>query len=125
MIFLAMFLAQAATQPAPLTGVWSVGETRACDSGEAWVFTADGYYVEVDLPSSPIGAVGAFVDKGNAIEYTHAHMPFASADSPQPRRSYTITNRTSDRIEALNYKGEKRAFHKCPLDALKKPEGKH
>lgn len=25
---------------------------------------------------------------------------------------------------SLNYKGEKRAFHKCPLDALKKPDGK-
>jgi len=49
----------------------------------------------------------------------------ASAGTPQPRRSYTITQRTADRIDALNYKGEKRAFHKCPLDALKKPEMKH
>lgn len=120
MIFLAMFLAQATTPPAPLTGVWSVGETRSCDSGEAWVFTADGYYVEVELPSSPIGAVGAFVDKGDAIEYTHAHMPFASADSPQARRSYKITARTGDRIDALNYKNEPRHFHRCPSISLKK-----
>jgi hypothetical protein len=122
MIFLAMFLAQAATTPAPLTGVWSVGEVRNCESGEAWVFTADGYYVELQLPSSPIGAVGAFTDKGNAIDYTHAHMPFASAETAQVKRSYTITNRTADRIDALNYKGEKRAFHKCPISAVKKSE---
>ena len=34
----------------PIAGVWSLGETRSCDSGPAWVFFADGYYAEVQLP---------------------------------------------------------------------------
>ncbi|HUD94057.1 hypothetical protein [Sphingobium sp.] len=122
MILAALLLMQS-LNPAPLTGIWSVGDMPNCSQGEAWVFTADGYYVEVDLASSQISAVGAFDDQGDAIEYTHAHIPFASAATPQERRLYKITARTPDRINALNYKGEKRAFHRCSSPALQRAHG--
>jgi len=55
---LALLVAGALAAPAPaqtfgppyMPGVWSLGETRNCETGPAWVFLADGYYVEVQLP---------------------------------------------------------------------------
>lgn len=114
----AVALPPKAVSVAPLPGIWSV-EASGCAAGEAWVFTADGYYAEVTLPSSPIHAVGVWEDKGSTIDYTHAHAPFASLATPQPRRSYRVTSRTADRIEALNYKNEKRIFQRCPAGSLR------
>jgi hypothetical protein len=125
MILVSLMLAQAALPDAvPLPGIWSLGEKASCAAGEAWVFTADGYYVEVTLPASPIHAVGVWEDKGNAIEYTHAHAPFSNLASPQQRRSFKVTARTRDRIELINYKDERRVFHRCPAGSLREEHKK-
>lgn len=60
--------AQAATPDAAyMFGVWSLGETKNCDSGPARVFLADGYYAEVTLPDSRPSAIGLWKDEGSAI----------------------------------------------------------
>ena len=33
-----------------MPGIWSLGDTKNCETGPAWVFLADGYYAEVKLP---------------------------------------------------------------------------
>lgn len=120
MIILSLLLAQATPAASTdLPGIWSLGEKASCSAGEAWVFTADGYYVEVTLPASPIHAVGVWEDKGTAIAYTHAHAPFASLANRQERRSFDVTARTANRIDAINYKGERRVFHRCPAGSLR------
>lgn len=46
-----------ASIPATLSampGVWSLGETRNCQAGPAWVFLAEGYYAEVKLPDAAL-----------------------------------------------------------------------
>ncbi|USU13855.1 hypothetical protein NF701_08560 [Sphingomonadaceae bacterium OTU29THOMA1] len=119
-LMIALLLQTATTAASvPLPGVWAMGETANCASGEAWVFTADGYYVELTLPDGAIDAVGVWADKGNAIDYTHAHAPFSDLGSPQQRRTFRITSRSNDRIKALNYKNERRVLHRCPAGAIK------
>lgn len=120
MILVSLLLVQAApAAAAPLPGIWSLSEKASCSAGEAWVFTADGYYAEVTLPASEIHAVGIWEDRGAAIDYTHAHPPFASFATQQERRTYKVIARSADRIDATNYKGERRVFHRCPAGALR------
>ncbi len=112
-----------APEPAYMPGVWSLGETRNCAAGPAWVFLADGYYVEVTLPSNGPTAVGLWRDEGNAIAYTHSHMPFADRALPNEMRRLTVEERTPDRLTTRNYRGVARIFHRCPADALRAPDG--
>ena len=96
----------------PIAGVWSLGETRSCDSGPAWVFFADG-------PA----AVGIWRDEGDAIAYTHAHMPFEGHERPMRVRHLTIEERTAEKLTTRNYRGVTRTFHRCPANSLKVPAG--
>ena len=112
-----------APEPAYMPGVWSLGETRNCDAGPAWVFLADGYYVEVTLPNSGPSAVGLWRDEGRAIAYTHSHMPFSDAAAPNEMRRLTVVERTADRLSTRNYRGLLRIFHRCPMTALRAPAG--
>ena len=68
-------------QPTTIAGVWSVGETQNCQNGPAWVFIADGYYVEVQLPDNGPQATGLWKDEGDAIAYTHDHTPYMVMDN--------------------------------------------
>jgi hypothetical protein len=106
-----------------LPGVWSLGETRNCAAGPAWVFLADGYYVEVKLPDQGPFAAGIWKDEGHAIAYTHSHMPFPDMLNPNALKRLTVVARTADRLDLRNYKGVARVFHRCPADALKAPPG--
>lgn len=116
--------AQAATpEPAYMPGVWSLGETKNCESGPAWVFLADGYYAEVTLPNSGPSATGLWKDEGAAIAYTHSHMPFPDMLKANEMKRLTVEERTPDRIVTKNYRGVVRIFHRCPTDALKAPPG--
>lgn len=112
-----------AAEPAPIVGLWSIGETRNCTSGLAWAFMADGYYVEVKLPDQGPDAAGLWKDEGSAIAYTHSHMPFADMLQPNAMKRLTIEARTADRIVARSYRGTERIFHRCPPEALKAPPG--
>ena len=109
------------TAPAPLAGVWSIGETRSCDSGPAWVFFADGFYAEVQLPDGAPAAVGIWRDEGDAIAYTHAHMPFDGHERPMRVRHLTIEERSADRLRMRNYRDDARVFHRCPASSVQKP----
>lgn len=112
------------TTPAPsIVGLWSLGETRNCDSGPAWLFHADGYYVEVTLPDQGPSAVGRYVDEGGAIAYTHSHMPFSDGMAANEMRRLTVVERTADRLSTRNYRGVARIFHRCPMTALRAPAG--
>jgi hypothetical protein len=113
----------AAADAAYMPGVWSLGETRNCDSGPAWVFLADGYYAEVTLPSSGPSATGLWKDEGSAIAYTHSHMPFPDMLKANEMKRLTVEERTADRLVTRNYRGVARIFHRCPVDALKAPAG--
>jgi hypothetical protein len=120
---LAASLATAAELKSELPGVWSLGETKNCAAGPAWVFLADGYYVEVRLPDQGPFAVGVWKDEGSAIAYTHSHMPFPDMMAVNELKRLTVVARTADRLDLKNYKGVPRMFHRCPPDALKAPPG--
>ena len=122
-ISIAPVSAQEQTTPAPIAGVWSIGETQSCDSGPAWVFFADGYYAEVQLPDGAPAAVGIWRDEGDAIAYTHAHMPFEGHERPMRVRHLTIEERSAERLTMRNYRGDARVFHRCPAGSLKAPVG--
>lgn len=127
----ALLMTTAAVQatPAPppptpsIVGLWSLGETRNCESGPAWLFHADGYYVEVTLPDQGPSAVGRWVDEGGAIAYTHSHMPFSDAAAPNELRRLTVVERTADLLSTRNYRGVPRIFHRCPMTALRPAAG--
>jgi hypothetical protein len=108
-------------QASDMPGVWSLGETKNCEAGAAWVFLADGYYAEVTLPTSEPHALGLWRDEGNAIAYTHTHVPFAGLENPMERKRLTIVTRTTDKVSTKNYRGVPRTFHRCPTAALKAP----
>lgn len=113
----------AAPAPASMPGVWSLGETRNCESGPAWVFLADGYYAEVNLPNSGPSATGLWKDEGNAIAYTHSHMPYPDMLAPNPMKRLTIVERTADKLVTRNYRGVARIFHRCPPESVRAPTG--
>jgi len=124
---LAVIAAGALAVPAPaqtfgpphLPGVWSLGETRNCEAGPAWVFMADGYYAELQLPDGRPSATGLWKDEGKAIAYTHSHMPYPDMLTPNPLKRLTVEERTADRLVTRNLQGVLRVFHRCPEDALK------
>lgn len=117
-------LAIAPAHAAPeLAGVWSLGATKNCETGPAWVFFADGYYAEVTLPSSEAHALGLWRDEGKAVAYTHTHMPFAGHEKPMEQKRLNVVERTSDRLSTTNYRGVPRVFHRCPAAALKAAPG--
>jgi hypothetical protein len=126
---LAIFLAAASPASAQqqgtssIAGIWSLGETRNCNSGPAWVFLADGYYAEVKLPNEGPFATGLWRDEGGAIAYTHSHMPFPDMLKANELKRLTIEARTTDRLVTRNYRGVPRVFHRCPADSLKAPPG--
>lgn len=109
----------AAAQSAPLPGVWVVGEAAACADGNAWVFFKEGHYAEVKLPDGATSAVGSWRDAGDALVYTHAHMPFAKLAEGQTERRMVFKSRTADRFEALAPSGSVRVFSRCPDGTLK------
>lgn len=126
MIGILAVIAASASAPggsSDLPGVWSLGETRNCASGPAWVFFADGIYAEMTLPSSNPSAIGLWEDQGGAIVFTHAHLPYAGHERPMPKGTLTIIERSADRIEARSRRAVTRVFHRCPSTALKAPEG--
>lgn len=106
-----------------LPGVWSLGETKNCDTGPAWVFLADGYYAEVKLPDQGPFATGLWKDEGSALAYTHSHMPFPDMMTPNEMKRLTVDERTADKLVTRNYQGVPRVFHRCPSSALKAPSG--
>lgn len=106
-----------------MPGIWSLGETKNCTSGPAWVFLADGYYAEVKLPDQGPAAIGLWKDEGTAIAYTHSHMPFPDMMKPNEMKRLTVVERTADRLVTKNYRGVSRVFHRCPADALNAPAG--
>lgn len=107
----------------PIVGIWSLGETASCDAGNAWVFFADDLYAEVKLPDGGPSAVGIWRDEGDAIAYTHAHMPFEGHERPMRIRHLTIEDRTEERLVTRNYRGVPRVFNRCPATSLKVPDG--
>jgi hypothetical protein len=109
--------------PAYMPGVWSLGETKNCETGPAWVFLADGYYAEVTLPDKGPSATGLWKDEGTAIAYTHSHMPFPDMMAANQMKRLTVEERTPDRLTTRNYRGVARIFHRCPTGALKAPAG--
>lgn len=128
MMFGLMLAATAAfAQPAPaaagVEGIWSLGEQRNCETGPAWVFLADGYYAEVQLPDKGPFATGLWRDEGGAIAYTHSHMPFPDMMKANELKRLKIVERTADRLSTVNYRGVPRVFHRCPADSLKVPPG--
>lgn len=118
---LALPVQAAAPDGAYMPGIWSLGETKNCETGPAWVFLADGYYAEVTLPNSGPTATGLWKDEGNAIAYTHSHMPFPDMMKANEMRRLTIEARTPDRLATRNYRGVGRILHRCPMGALKAP----
>ena len=109
--------------PAYMPGVWSLGDVKNCDSGQAWVFLADGYYAEVTLPDKGPSATGLWKDEGSAIAYTHSHMPFPDMMQANEPKRLTVEERTPDKLVTRNYRGAPRIFHRCPMTALKAPSG--
>lgn len=118
-------LASAPLAAAPLAGVWNVGDTRNCTTGNAWVLLADGHYAEVKLPSGPINAVGLWKDETKALAYTHQHLPFEGLAGPGRLRRMTMVSRTPERMVMKAPSGKVRTFHRCPVSALKAPPGGH
>lgn len=127
MIKLGFVFAGALAAPAPaqtfgppyMPGVWSIGEMPNCETGPAWVFMADGYYAEVQLPDRGPSATGLWKDEGKAIAYTHSHMPFKDMMAPNELKRLTVEERTADKLVTRNYRGVSRIFHRCPDGALK------
>ena len=64
----------------------------------------DGYYAEVQLPDGAPAAVGIWRDEGDAIAYTHAHMPFEGHERPMRVRHLTIEERTAEKLTTRNYR---------------------
>lgn len=126
-IALAVAAPASAQTPAPLAGVWSIGQTRNCTAGPAWAFLADGIYAEVTLPDRGPSAIGLWKDEGTAIAFTHSHMPFPKLMETSQMLRLTIERRTADMLVMRNRSGEPRIFHRCPADALKAPakQGAH
>ncbi|WP_245988118.1 hypothetical protein [Sphingobium fluviale] len=122
-VALALPAQAAAPEPAYMPGVWSLGETKNCESGPAWVFLADGYYAEVTLPDKGPSATGLWKDEGNAIAYTHSHMPFPDMMMANELKRLTVEERTPDRLTTRNYRGVARIFHRCPVNAVKAAVG--
>ena len=115
---------QAATPDAAyMPGVWSLGDTKNCDTGPAWVFLADGYYAEVTLPDRGPSATGLWKDEGTAIAYTHSHIPFPDMMVANEMKRLRIEKRTPDKLTMRNYRGVARVFHRCPAGSLKAPAG--
>lgn len=112
----------AAAQSAPLPGVWVVGEAAACADGNAWVFFKEGFYAEVKLPDGATSALGSWRDAGDALVYTHAHMPFGKLTEGQTERRMAFKSRTADRFEAIAPSGAVRVFSRCPDGTLKAPK---
>ncbi len=104
-----------------LAGVWSLGEAKNCETGPAWVFLADGYYTEVKLPDKGPFATGLWKDEGQALAYTHSHMPFPDMMKANELKRLTVEERTADRLVTRNYQGVPRIFHRCQTSALKAP----
>lgn len=127
LLFIGLGAQAMAQESASLTGVWSVGDTRSCDSGNAWVFLADGFYTEVKLKTGDISAAGIWRDEGDAIAYTHTHVPFKGHEKPMRVRHLTLEERTAQQLTAKNYRGEALLFHRCPASALevKKSNERH
>jgi hypothetical protein len=126
MLILAMLAAPSHAEvaaPVNMAGIWSLGETKNCETGPAWVFLADGYYAEVKLPNQGPFATGLWKDEGNAIAYTHSHMPFPDMMKANELKRLTVKERTADKLVTQNYRGVTRIFHRCPVDALKAPAG--
>jgi len=125
MVMLLAGFAATALPPSPAVppGIWSLGETRNCEAGPAWVFLADGNYVEVALPDRGPSATGLWRDEGNAIAYTHSHLPFPDMLTPNEPKRLTIEQRTADKLVTRNFRGVARVFHRCPVSALKTPAG--
>jgi hypothetical protein len=121
----ALSLPVQATEPTPayMPGVWSLGETKNCETGPAWVFLADGYYAEVTLPDKGPSATGLWKDEGSAIAYTHSHMPFPDMMAANQMKRLIVEERTPDRLATRNYRGVARVFHRCPAGSLKAPAG--
>lgn len=119
----ALPLSAAAPDTAYMPGVWSLGETKNCETGPAWVFLADGYYAEVTLPSNGPSATGLWEDEGTAIAYTHSHMPFPDMLKANEMKRLTVEERTPVKLVTRNYRGVARIFHRCPVDTLKAPPG--
>lgn len=109
--------------PGYMPGVWSLGETKNCEAGPAWVFLADGYYAEVTLPDKGPSATGLWKDEGSAIAYTHSHMPFPDMMTANEMKRLTVEERTADKLTTKNYRGVARIFHRCPAGSLKAPAG--
>lgn len=109
--------------PAYMPGVWSLGETKNCETGPAWVFLADGYYAEVTLPDKGPSATGLWKDEGSAIAYTHSHMPFPDMMASNEMKRLTVEERTPDKLVTKNYRGVARVFHRCPAGSLTAPAG--
>ncbi|WP_374614381.1 hypothetical protein [Sphingorhabdus sp.] len=110
-------------EQAYMPGVWSLGETKNCESGPAWAFLADGYYAEVTLPNKGPTAIGLWKDEGTAIAYTHSHMPFGDMMKANEMKRLTVEKRTPDKLVTKNYRGVTRIFHRCQAGALKVPSG--
>jgi len=135
-MMLASLLASAAVLAAPISapstgsympGVWSLGETRNCDTGPAWVFLADGYYVEVKLPSAGPFATGIWRDEGGAIAYTHSHMPFETMLTANVPKELLVVSREPDKLTTTTPRQTPLIFHRCPPSSLKAPadQAKH
>lgn len=117
----ALSSAALAQSPSSLAGVWAVGEPAACATGNAWVFFKEGFYAEVKLPDGPTSAIGSWRDAGDALVYSHAHMPFGNLAAGQPERRMVFKSRTADRFEATAPSGTVRVFSRCPDGTLKAP----
>jgi hypothetical protein len=117
--------ASAPPAPAPLTGIWAVGEASECQraGANAWVLMADGLYAETTLPQGPITALGRWRDGGDRLFYTHAHIPFEQAASGYPERAMVMTSRTAERLVMQAPSGRQRVFSRCPASALVAPPG--
>ena len=122
---LALLLQAASPAPAPLPGIWAVGEASECSraGANAWVLMADGIYAETTLPQGPITALGRWRDGGDRLFYTHAHIPFEQAASGYPERAMVMVARTAGRLEMQAPSGRKRVFSRCPAGALVAPAG--
>lgn len=123
MLFAAPLFADEARTPAFMPGIWNLGDTKNCETGPAWVFLADGYYVEIKLPDGSPSATGLWKDEGNAIAYTHSHAPFPDMLKVNEMKRLTIEERTADKVVTRNYRGQTRVLHRCPVTALKAPPG--
>lgn len=119
LIIAAALIATQASAASDMPGVWSLGETRNCEAGPAWVFLADGFYAEVTLPASEPHALGIWRDEGTAIAYTHTHVPFEGLEKQMEVKRLTVDTRSAERIATKNYRGVPRIFHRCPTSALK------